>query len=265
METEEAIVIEEQNVHVTLYFTPKSTWWASQPTSEEIRRTFNNHAHRMFIEARVQISEALGNYIRSGSREVGSLADEYEALGRTLEEVIKNRVNRLIGYARSVKGQFWLEELERDLNPTQFFIRSEGKASLDDTPVSFHPDHEVKVTVGMPSAEKMLTPEDWPKLRAFAIGDSRPPLIGSLLANARSLGAQRNRRNALVEAVTALEVALSAFARKADPNTLVQAKPRLETEGLKALVEKVGLRGSFNVVIPILFTEAEFPISLLKS
>jgi len=83
METEEAIVIEEQNVHVTLYFTPKSTWWASQPTSEEIRRTFNNHAHRMFIEARVQISEALGNYIRSGSREVGSLADEYEALGRT--------------------------------------------------------------------------------------------------------------------------------------------------------------------------------------
>ncbi|AZG76339.1 hypothetical protein [Methylocystis rosea] len=263
---EESIEMVEEGVQLAIMFPLKSTRWAFQPSEEEILRTQNNQAHRVMVELTVEISQPLADYMLQGTKEAGAIADEYKQLGHNLQRIVTKRVNRLLVYARSVKGQFWLEEFEPDIdNPGQFFIRNDGRATIDGTPTRFNPDQVITLRASVHSVEHMLTAQDWPAVREFVIGESRPPLIGSLLANARHLARQGNRRNALVEAVTALEVALGKFTRRVDAGALERFRPGLEVASIKSLREKVGFRGSFGIVIPLLFSEAEFPAALLET
>jgi hypothetical protein len=264
---DEAIEFLEEGIHLSITFPPESTWRGFQPSAEEILRTHNNHAHRVMIEVKVEISQPLADHMMDIHREVGPIADEYKELGRNLQKLLMKRINRLLAYARSVKGQFWLDELEPDhLNPGQFFLRNNASASIDDKSIGFDPDHRTIALTGFATElELMLTAQDWPAVREFVIGERRPPLIGTLLANARHLAEQGSRRNALVEAVTALDVALSNFSRRADAGKLERFRPGLEVTSIGPLIEKAGLRGSFGIVIPLLFSEVEFPASLLET
>lgn len=264
---DETIVFVEEGVQLSITFPPESTWRGFQPSEEEILRTVNNHAHRIMIEAKVEISHPLADHTMQTVREASPIADEYKELGRKLQKLVTKRVNRLLAYARSVKGQFWLDELEPDhLNPGQFFLRNGAIAAIDGNPIRFDPDRNTVVLTGsVTPGEVMLTAQDWPAVREFVIGERRPPLIGSLLANARHLAEQGSRRNAIVEAVTALEVALGNFSRRADARKLERFRPGLEVTSIETLIEKVGLRGSFGIAIPLLFSEAEFPASLLET
>jgi hypothetical protein len=68
----------------------------------------------------------------------------------------------------------------------------------------------------------------------------------------------------LLEAVVALELALGAFADNPEGHRLPDAwKGRVAAEGIKALIDKVGLRGAFALVIPILVSEDRLPSAVL--
>jgi hypothetical protein len=170
---DETIVSIEEGIQLSITFPPESTWWASQPSAEEILRTFI--AHRVMIEAKVEISQPLADHMMQTVREAGPIADEYKELGRNLQKLVTKRINRLLAYARSVKGQFWLDELEPDhLNPGQFFLRNKANAAIDGTPIRFDPDHgRVVLTASVPQVELMLTAQDWPAVREFC--DWRAP------------------------------------------------------------------------------------------
>src|SRR5262249_35645358 len=97
------------------------------------------------------------------------------------------------------------------------------------------------------------------------VSDKRVPLIRALLSNASRLASQDMRRNALVEAVTALEVALHDFAERASDNRIQRFQGRLEGSRVSTLIQKAGLRGSFGVALPLLFNDDEFPTQILET
>jgi len=83
------------------------------------------------------------------------------------------------------------------------------------------------------------------------------------LAIARELASEGYERASILEAVSALEIRLYNFARDQDilPDRL---KKGLESDRLSKLIEKVGLRGAFGVVIPFLFSDDEMPLAILE-
>ena len=266
IEPDDEIAFVEEDVRVSMRWTIKSAVWASEVTADSIANTVNNQAYRMFVEASLPISSELGAHITMIDREIGPLADEYKDLGQKLQSTIVRRVNRFSGYARAVKGQFWVDEFQSDdMNPSQFFIRHEARATIDGVAVRFDPDRRtIRLTGRMQDTKMMITASDWPEVREFVAGERGLPLVGLLLANARSLAAEGNRRNALVEAVTALEVSLSEFAKKCQLDVVKRFGEGVGAENVQALISKVGLRGAFAFALPLLFTETRFPRSLLE-
>jgi hypothetical protein len=64
--------------------------------------------------------------------------------------------------------------------------------------------------------KRFITKEDWHAVRDFVRSTKREPTVGHLLSIAEKLSSEGHRRTALIEAVSALEVALHEFGRKAE-------------------------------------------------
>jgi len=263
VEAADTINVFEINIRLAIKFIPENF-----PFSEKYHGT--HFAVSILVEINAEISETLANHILNSDLFESILSDEYYQLANTLQKISTMRTNRLIEYARSFKRQFWLEDIEPEpnvrKNPGQFFRINKAVTEIDGNYFEFYPDRTVTIKVRMyPEPDYMLSIEDRPEICKFVLDRSSPPLIGSFLASARKLAALGNRRNALVEAVSALEVALSLFARSADPSKLERFRPGLEAHSFKALFTKLGMRRSFGIAIPLLFSESEFPFEQLRA
>lgn len=253
----------EQGISISLVHKIESTWWAFHRTKKDIERLTNVSAHRIFVEARHEISEELAAFILAGVKTDKALADEYLAFGWRLQTLIVKRLNRFAEYVGAIKGQYWIDRFQTDeFNPSQFFIAHGAQGSIGDKAVEFDPQIRT-INIRRSSEEGYITKDDWPAIRDFVASEKRVPLVHSLIANAYRLASQGLRRNALVDAVTALEVALNDFARNAPDGRLARFQPAIESQHVSALIEKVGLRGAFGVAIPLLLAEEEFPADLL--
>jgi hypothetical protein len=265
LDESDTIVVAEGGLSLAMIHKLESAWWAAQSTRDDIECTYNNSAHRLFVEVRTEVSTALAAFILAKQRSDGALQDEYLALGRRMQALIVKQLNRLAEYLGAMKGQYWIDRFEpNDLNPSQFFIAREARAIIEGQTVHFDPQIRTIITASLPRQSAMIAKDDWPAIRDFVAGDRSTPLVHSLLSSANRLASQGLRRNALVDGVTALEVALNDFARRADTARLSRFQPGLEPKSLPALIDKVGLRGAFGVAIPLLFTVEEFPVELLE-
>jgi hypothetical protein len=191
---------------------------------------------------------------------------EYQSLGRAIHKLTAIRLNRLIEYARAMKGQYWVEELHFDeANPGQFFIRSGAKASFEEGKIyRFNPDRTIVIVGHVEEQKRLITSDEWEAVQTFVLGNARTPLVGSLLASARELASKGHKRTALIEAVSALEFKLHEFARERDEDLIPEhLQIRLESKGLKSLIDKVGLRGAFGTVIPLILNEQEMPTEIV--
>lgn len=256
----------EDAICISILHKLESAGWASQPTEDEIKRTTNNGAHRLFVEVRCDIRRELADYIISVTAKDAALQDEYLSLGKRIQTLVVKRLNRLSAYLAASKGQYWIDQLQADeVNPGQFFIEHEAQATIEGSKVPFDPQRRsIKLDLQFPSAQTMVSEADWPAVREFVVGDRSVPLPRSLIAGAYRLASQGARRNALVDAVTAIEVAVNKFARGLHADRLARFRPGLEPTSAPALFAKVGLRGAFGVALPLLLTEEEFPEELLQ-
>jgi hypothetical protein len=269
---QDAIKYNENGIELRIWFDVECTWWASQPDREEIARTYNVRAHRVHVSACSNVSDALRDHIQtksSGSKTSATNEDvvsEYQSLGRAIHKLTAVRLNSLIGYARAVKGQYWVEEMPYDeANQGQFYIRNHAKASFEDGEIyRFNPDSTVALVASLEEQKRLITAEEWERAQTFVLGNARPPMVGSLLASARELASKGHKRTALIEAVSALELKLHEFARERDKGLIPERiQIRLESEGLGNLIEKVGLRGAFGTVIPLILNEQEMPTEII--
>ncbi len=149
----------------------------------------------------------------------------YIELGKRVVRLIHRPVARFLDVLRTHYGQYWVHGLEewdsrrRSLGSYCSF-QLELEWSLDEgkTWAPFVPDKrsahlELTIALGR-SFRDYLTKDDWQALAKIGQAGDEPPLAAFLLARAHQFSDQGNLKHALVEAVSALELALQDFVRR---------------------------------------------------
>lgn len=220
----------------------------------------------------------MGSGSRQGSNDQEALAREYEVLGERVYSFSLSNYNRLVAYARSEMGQHRLEEYPVDPSTMAAVfkrfgakVRTEGSEWRD-----WVPTETSSLTIHFPSVSQHMDREDWAKAGQFVNSEEEPSLFKELLAGAHTLTVQQHRRNALVEAVTALEAAVFAFIRSLEGDKTLrstldervsQAKLRkqLREVGLSKAADRIRLSGTIRHLLPAILTEEEMPRRLLDA
>ena len=176
---DQGIVVEDGDIQIVLWFDEKCTWWGSQPTAEELKKHIEVPV--FYVNAEVEItglSDGLLNYIQD--RDFPQSPDEtdkviqfeYERLAKRVLASVIQRVNRLIAFARSHKGQDRLTEYKIDFDRLRsYFIEFESSCQIDDGPwVRFQPPTTDRLTVSLEGESTYITEDDWPAFRDFVPG-----------------------------------------------------------------------------------------------
>jgi hypothetical protein len=273
--TEHAIRASQDEMTLALWFDEKCTWWASQPTAEELKNHVNVLAHYVNADITVNnVPKDLSLYMqgrdftRLATETENGLQSAYDLLGRQIGAFTLSRVNRLIGYARARKGQYWITELEFDPRRIHsLFNHFEARGSIDEGPTfRFQPATSEHITITTDSESKYIVESEWPAFQAFVEGIGNPALVGELLAGAEHLWRIGHRRGALTEAVTALEVALYGFGRNPRTNLAFGQllATRLATSSIAAQIKHLGLSASVGYLLPMILPETILPSDVLR-
>jgi hypothetical protein len=155
----------------------------------------------------------------------------YVALGRRVIRLVYPPISRFLNILRSNYGQYWISEL-RAWDPHEqslghyLSVVIQTKWSLDgESWLDFVPDPKETPATPIetePDYREYLNQEDWSELIRTARLDYHPPLGALMLIRAHRLVEEHCFREAIVEGVTALEIALSEYYhRKARPSKLL--------------------------------------------
>lgn len=272
---DQGIVADDEDMRILLWFDEKCTWWTSQPTADELKKHVNINAR--YVNADIQIN-SLGaelleymqrrDFSKLPNKDDEALQLEYDKIAKSILISVLRRVNRLIAFARSHKGQYWLSEYKIDFDRlASYFNFFEGRGQVNNGPLfRFGPTQKevTYITAGVES--RFVTESDWPAFHDFVIGSSKPQLIGELLAGAEHLISIGHYRSAITEAVTALEVAVFKFASdcNADKAFAPHMAQRLALSSLKSQVEHLGLSATVNYLLPTILPEALLPASVIS-
>lgn len=180
-----------------------------------------------------------------------------------------NHINRLISFLRVEKGQYWLEEYE--VNPDRMasaYTSFRAVCSRDGVRwYNWRPTSSEQLTVVMTGESSWIERDDWSRAAGYVSGKGRSNFVFDLLMSAQANAWGGLRRTALVDAVTALEVAISDFAKsprsdRAFGRTLAD---RMAVGSLKSQVEHMGVSGTVRYLFPVIFPEEVVPGDLLKA
>jgi hypothetical protein len=222
------------------------------------------------------LSEALRRFIVAQANDTSTqrdltlpeLRDAFEVLGLRVQKGALTAVNRLLTFARVLKGQFWVKPaVYDDDNQAGFRTATNASVSVDDGPwIRWNPSciGALKVTLP-PLGERRISDNDWSRAQAFLTSASAPPLHLELLAAAEALEDDDHARVALMEAVAALEVMISRFfkvnAAALEPTLIAD----LDVKSYEALRTKLGLRGTLAVLLPLVVARKELPLDVLRA
>ena len=185
--------------------------------------------------------------------------------GNTLLDAVVINFNKIILYARSLKGQFWLQEY---LLGEDYFMHFEAMGKIGDGEwFRFDPIIEKSFTIIMPSSyERYFDEKSWHQAKDFVLSESRPDFYLVLLSEAELFQSKGNNRVALTEAVSALETMVYKFASdKKSPLYFPQEiSERMGFSSLNNTVRHLGLTATINYLFPILFKEEQIPQKTLN-
>jgi hypothetical protein len=198
----------------------------------------------------------------------GPLRERAEKLGKKIHEVVLGRVNRLVSYARTYKGQYWLEEYP--IRPGMMQSDFTGFGAQLKTPegqwCNFRPTDTIHTTALMIDEARYISKADWSEVKAFVQSTSKPSLVLHLLTTAEAFAGAGHNRAALIEAVTALEIAINEFAKRPTSGILCDAvMTRGDIPSLPRQVEKLGLRGTIRYLLPVILSPQAIASSVFKN
>jgi hypothetical protein len=280
----EALVRETGDYTARLWIDRKCVASLSPVDDESLSRWVNITVQRVYVDVIVRgISDELAKFIhdeRESPRGVhygiGPEHEDYEQysnryldLGLNVLELALKIYNRFIAYARNHKSQFWLPE--RPFDKTRLAVMNvafEAKVrSKDHGWVRWCPPGTYAITIDTAGKETSIKKDDWVRLQEFVSGDSRPNIVLELLANAQLLIDEERRRSAIIEAASALEIAVSEFASSPKLDDLVAKDllARLDSKSLHSQVKHLGFSGSIRYLLPLLFPADILPMDIIKS
>jgi hypothetical protein len=265
MEEEDFLMVREDGMSLGLRFDldclkgplrPTKKWQLSRP---EWRWVW---AEEILLDVNVEgVSDELAEFVvDSGSHQNSNepspsdkreiLTDEYKKLGERVYSFSLVNYNRLVAYARSEMGQHRLEEYPVNPNTMAAMFRRFGtKVRVGASEwVDWAPTETSSVTIHFPSASQHMDKEDWARASRFVNSGEEPSLFKELLAGARTLAVKQHRRNALTEAVTALEAAVASFARSLGDDEMFRSRlaEDVSSSKLRQRLRKVGLSGTVD-------------------
>jgi hypothetical protein len=235
-------------------------------TDELISQWVNMPVEHVFVDAMVEdVAPDLCTFIRdkkdwprnptlleAADQDAGRLANAYTELGLSVLEAVLEVTNRVLAWAYAEGGHHWLRE--RDPKARLMMSRNNefrARVSIDGGDwLRWCPPH-VDVFNGRPiGGEPSLRPPDWSVLQDFLEHPRRLTLFLELLSNSFALLASGHHRSALIEAVSALEVAFRGFVRAPDPSQLSRPAA-LNGDTLAQVSSRLGFSTSFRYLLPV--------------
>ena len=217
--------------------------------------------------ASVMLSPDIG-----GMEENRLIESGYKALAARIYHLVVSAMNQVINYARTSRGQYWLASYSDNVDDMQQqFYRWETAARLGEKRFHWRPISIARtLTLYAHGNDHYFTQEDWNNLRVL-VGVRTPvrllsefALHADLLANSQAHLDRGHSKSALIEAVTALEVGLVRAAHHDGARWEKRLRGRVASESFERHVEQLGLRGTIDYLIPVLYTEEEIGRDLLS-
>ena len=281
---EDALIVKKDNHIVRLWIDNSCIRWGALG-EEEIKNWVNIPVSKVYIDVEIQdLPDELVRFIydesdrpkeihhgiKPGEENYDELNSSYKNIGKEVLQSALEVYNRFIAFARNNKGQYWLSERkfdEKRISSMNIEFRSKVCSNNYDW-VRWCPPFIDVITLdlGSESEETSIKKEEWKEINQFISGNSRPNLALELLANAQSLLYSDHRRSAIVEAVSALEVAIYRFADapKISASLPDEQKERIYARGLGKTIEKIGLLPTVNYILPVLFAPTILPDEILS-
>jgi hypothetical protein len=276
-----ALTVSEGDVKLRFWIDKECLQFFADVSLNEIGKYANIFVGRVKVEASgVEISDQLAEVAVELASEYNfqpnhlestygkSLLDDYENLGRRFYLAAVKRFNRIVAYVRAVKGQHWLEEYKPDPNNLYSeFLKFKAKVKIGESDwLRLTGLGKIYILASAPTGQRLIGEEDWSGLRDFLGGERKVPLVGQLLAAADEFRESGHRRAALTEAVSALEVAVIGFARRANPERWsARLAGRCSADRFRNHIEHLGTTCTVGYLFPIIFSEEELPSSVLKT
>lgn len=278
----EVISLQDDSKEIKVFIDKSCVSNLGEVTDELIKSWVNITVTKFKVEVTLKnIQEDLANFIydeRESPRGIHHglnpedktydiLQDQYKRMGT---EVVKNAistVNRIISYARNIKGQYWLTELkfnEKQLNGLNVGFRAKSKLNNGEW-FRWCPPSIDQITVHLQSDELPIKQADWVSVDSYVRSNNRPNLIFELLANSKYLFSNDHMRSSVIEAVTALEVSVSNFGSNPDLELLSTnfVQNRIDMTNIGNQIKHLGFSGSIRYLIPLLFSDKILPHNVL--
>lgn len=279
-EENEGLVFDDTEIATRIWFDMNCLDQGFVPLMRDFSNWANVTVAKVFVDVTAKnISDELIDFIfRPSEGSVNHdphMAPRFEDLNRKVILTALKCLHRLIDYFRIEKGQYWLGNyrclydtyLLDDRTRTPFHIAFKAKARTSTADwVEWKPPYKGVLAIDGGLERRYVTREDWPQVRAFIKSQARPTLILELLANSESLARNGFRRSALIEAVSALEVAVVNFSKapRWDQIRIRDFARRADTRSFDSQVEHLGFSGTLRYLIPIVVDQEVLPSELLS-
>ncbi|MHC4619636.1 MAG: hypothetical protein ACYTEQ_17965 [Planctomycetota bacterium] len=272
---DEFVSLDEDNIAIKFWFDLSCS---NVDDQNELSRFHAVRAHKIFVDVTISgLSKPLLEHIRHRDYSRTPTPDdlrlhreyqEYRELGERVYTLVLGLLNRLVAYLRAMPGQFWLQEYPVDLNVmSSDYTKFRAQATTDGSNwFPWRASQTVTIAIERSDSSRFITESSWSRAKESAISLKRPPLVWQLLAGADSLASSGHTRSALTEAVTALEVAASQFARNsyADKAFGPRLAARMDAPSLNKQIEHTGLTATIRYLFPVIFSEEQIPTDLLR-
>lgn len=270
----DVLIKQYEGVTIRLYFDIKCVSMLGDVTKEGIKSSNTNYVSKLYAVANLnEINSELTSFIFNerdsasgkhhgivpGNERYEHLNYEYKCLGEVVIKAVNDACNRLIEYARNNKGQYWLTALNKDnenlLNRNNSW-RAEASINDGDKFRWVPPGTNVIQFEAMVPRESSIKESEWNDVKLNLGSPSRTPLVFELMSNARYLLSEGHRRSAVLEVVSALEVATNDFFKS--PNVTALNTPeyasRIDFANLGNQSSHLGFSGSIRYLVPLLFS-----------
>jgi len=175
---------------------------------------------------------------------------------------VTSRINRLIDWANSMKQQYWLSNIPVDLGRIlRFNIDTEAKAIMlpesDNKWFNWRPNTPQHMEVVITSEETYINRKDWQALKDYVNSEQRIKFKLELISRAYTLNSISLRTNALIDAVTALEIAISDFVKSPsiDSDNYQKVLSSIGTSNLSVAFDHLKFSTFIQYLLPLILDE----------
>lgn len=283
IEREEALILDEKSFETKLWFDMTCLDQGfRQFIGEQLSTWANVTVARVFVDVTAKnISDELIEFIFATAETSDTSNPQMNVAYQDLNsQVIRTGLkclDRLIAYFRNEKGQYWLDNYRylydtylldaRSKIPFHVAFKVKARLRVNDSAwVKWNPPCTGVLAIPGNAEDRYVKREEWAQVTDFVKSLRRPTLVLELLANSENLARNGFRRSALIEAVSALEIAVISFSKfpRWDKITTTARVGRIDTDSLASQIEHLGFSASLRYLIPLLTDETILASDLLR-